>query len=415
MGIHSAKKMSYTPSGQGAGEWNADGLGALGYETQLVHAGVEPDATTGAIITPITQATTFVQGSIETYLASGFSYSRSCNPTVKAYETKIAQLEGAAGACAFSTGMAATTTVMSAFLKAGDHCVITNCSYGGTNRICRVQFEDFGIKFSFVDMTDVKNVEAAIQENTKLIFSETPANPTMTLVDVDALSALAKSKGILHVCDTTFATPYILKGLDHGADLVIQSTTKYYDGHNITVGGAVASATKELDDRIHFVQNMHGNIMSPQVAFYQMQTCKTMGLRIEKQSASAQKIAEFLESHPMVEAVRYPGLPSFAQKELADRIHRNGLHGGMMNFEVKGGTESGRKMMNSINRPWSLCENLGATESIITCPSVMTHANMLKEDREKVGITDGLTRVSVGIENVEDLISSLKAALDGLM
>merc|ERR1712188_331641 len=219
----------------------------------------------------------------------------------------------------------------------------------------------------------------------------------------------------LHVCDTTFATPVILRGLDHGADLVIQSTTKFYDGHNITVGGAVASSTKELDDRIHFVQNMHGNIMSPQVAFYQMQTTKTMGLRIKAQSASAQRIAEFLETHPMVEAVRYPGLASFAQKELADRLHRDGVHGSMMNFEVKGGTESGRKMMNSINRPWSLCENLGATESIITCPSVMTHANMLKEDREKVGITDGLTRVSVGIENVEDLISSLKAALDGLL
>lgn len=399
-------------SGLGSGEW---GEGELGYDTQLVHAGVNPDPTSGAIITPITQATTFVQGSIETYLATGFSYSRTCNPTVKAYEQKIATLEGAAGACCFSTGMAATVSVMSAFLKAGDHCVLTSTSYGGTNRVARVQFQDFGIQFSFVDMTDPKNVEEACKENTKLIFSETPANPTMTLVDVDAISAIAKAKGILHVCDTTFATPVILKGLDHGCDLVIQSTTKYYDGHNITVGGAVASATKELDDRIHFVQNMHGNIMSPQVAFYQLQTCKTMGIRIRQQSASAQKIAEFLEAHPMVEAVRYPGLASFGQKALADKLHRNGLHGGMMNFEVKGGTESGRKMMNSINRPWSLCENLGATESIITCPSVMTHANMLKEDRLKVGITDGLVRVSVGIEDVDDLITSLKKSLDALM
>jgi cystathionine beta-lyase/cystathionine gamma-synthase len=380
-----------------------------------VHAGVNPDPQTGAILTPICQSTTFVQGSIETYLATGFSYSRTCNPTVKAYEQKVAALEGAAGACCFATGMAASVSVMSAFLKAGDHCVLTSTSYGGTNRVARIQFQDFGVEFTFVDMTDPKNVEDACKENTKLIFSETPANPTMTLVDVGAISAIAKAKGCLHVCDTTFATPIILRGLDHGCDLVIQSTTKYYDGHNITVGGAVASATKELDDRIHFVQNMHGNIMSPQVAFYQLQTCKTMGLRIRAQSASAQLIAEFLEAHPMVEAVRYPGLQSFGQKALADKYHRDGLHGGMMNFEVKGGTESGRKMMNSINRPWSLCENLGACESIITCPSVMTHANMLKEDRLKVGITDGLVRVSVGIEDVNDLISSLKKSLDGLM
>jgi cystathionine beta-lyase/cystathionine gamma-synthase len=311
--------------------------------------------------------------------------------------------------------MAATVTVMSAFLKAGDHCVITSTSYGGTNRVARVQFQDFGIQFSFVDMTDPANVSNAIKDNTKLIFSETPANPTMTLVDVQAISDIAKAAGVLHVCDTTFATPVILRGLDHGCDLVIQSTTKFYDGHNISVGGAVASATKELDDRIHFVQNMHGNIMSPQVAFYQMQTTKTMGLRIRAQSASATKIAMMLEEHPMVDIVRYPGLPSFPQKELADKYHRDGVHGSMMNFEVKGGTESGRKMMNSINRPWSLCENLGATESIITCPSVMTHANMLKEDREKVGITDGLVRVSVGIEDCDDLLKSLKKALDGLM
>jgi len=193
--------------------------------------------------------------------------------------------------------------------------------------VARVQFQDFGIEFSFVDFTDVKNVEAAIKPNTKLIFSETPANPTMTLCDVDAISVIAKAKGIIHACDTTFATPIIFKGLDHGADLVVQSTTKFYDGHNITVGGAVASKTKELDDRLHFVQNMHGNIMSPQVAFYQLQTCKTLALRIKKQSENAQKVAEFLETHPMVEAVRYPGLKSFAQKELADRLHLNGMHG----------------------------------------------------------------------------------------
>merc|ERR1711977_549438 len=271
-------------------------------------------------------------------------------------------MENGAGACCFSTGMAATVTCFSSFLKAGDHCVLTSTSYGGTNRVARVQFQDFGIEFSFIDMTDPKNVEAAIKPNTKLVFSETPANPTMTINDIDAISAICKAKGILHACDTTFATPYILKGLDHGADLVVQSTTKFYDGHNITVGGAIVSSTKELDDRVHFVQNMHGNIMSPQVAFYQLQTSKTMHLRIKQQSASCQAIAEFLEKHPLVESVKYPGLKSFPQKELADRLHRNGVHGSMLNFEVKGGTAAGRALMNAINRPWSLCENLGATE-----------------------------------------------------
>merc|ERR1712205_51123 len=375
----------------GAGQWIE---GALGVETDCVHAGVAPDPATGAILTPIMQSTTFVQSSIDEYLAKGYSYSRTANPTVKALEAKVSQLEGAAGTALFSTGMAATVTVFSAFLKAGDHCVITSTSYGGTNRVARVQFQDFGIEFTFVDFTDVKNVEGAIKENTKLIFSETPANPTMTLCDVDAISVLAKAKGIIHVCDTTFATPIIFKGLDHGADLVIQSTTKFYDGHNMTVGGAVICATQELHERIKHMQNVHGNIMSPQNAFYTLQTTKTLGLRIARQSATAQKVAEFLDKNPAVDVVRYPGLASHPQKELADRQHMNGLHGGMLWFEVKGGTEAGRRLMNSVQRPWSLCENLGAIESICTCPSVMTHANMLQEDRLKVGITDGFVRIS---------------------
>ena len=206
----------------------------------------------------------------------------------------------------------------------------------------------------------------------------------------------------------------MMRPVELGADMTIQSLTKYYDGHNMTVGGAVASATKELDERIHFVQNMLGNIMSAQNAFTVLQTSKTMGLRIKKQSETAQKVAEFLEAHPKVEIVRYPGLKSFPQKELADRQHLAGIHGGMLWFEVVGGVEAGRRLMDSVQRPWSLCENLGATESIITCPSVMTHANMLKEDRLKVGITDGFVRVSCGIEDADDLVAALKKALDAL-
>jgi len=384
------------------------------YNTKIVHAGVNPDPITGAILTPIYQSTTYIQDSIEQYLDKGYSYARTTNPTVTALETKIATLEGGAGAACFGTGMAATISVVRGLMNAGDHCVITNCAYGGTNRACRTMFTDLGMEFDFIDFTDVANIEKYIKPNTKLIFSESPANPTLTLTDIPAVSALAKSRGIPHVVDSTFATPVIQRPIELGADLVIQSTTKFYDGHNITVGGAVICATKELHERIKHMQNVHGNIMSPQNAFYTLQTSKTLGLRIKQQSANAMKVATFLESHPMVDVVRYPGLASFPQKELADRQHIDGLHGSMLWFEVKGGTESGRKLMNSIPRPWSLCENLGAIESICTCPAVMTHANMLQEDRLKVGITDGFVRISCGIEDADDLVGALKASLDEL-
>jgi len=196
--------------------------------------------------------------------------------------------------------MAATIAVVSGIMKAGDHCVITNCSYGGTNRACRTMFTDMGMEFDFIDFTDVANIEKHIKPNTKMIFSESPANPTLTLTDLSAVSALAKSRGLIHACDSTFATPIVQRPIDHGVDLVIQSTTKYYDGHNITVGGAVIAATAELHERIKHMQNVHGNIMSPQVAFYQLQTTKTLALRVRQQCANAQAIAEYLESHPKV-------------------------------------------------------------------------------------------------------------------
>merc|ERR1719478_221795 len=363
------------------------------FSTDLVHAGVSPDEKTGAILTPIFMSTTFVQESVEKYLEKGFSYSRTKNPTVEAYQKKVAELENGYAAHCFGTGMAATTSVISATMKAGDHCVITDCSYGGTNRIVRVQFTPFDMEFTFVDFRDLDAIRRAIKPNTKLIFSESPTNPQLRLVDLDAVSAIAK---------------------EHGCDMTIQSLTKYYDGHNMTTGGAVISKTKELAERIGLVQNMHGNIMSPMVAFMQMQTCKTMDLRIRRQSETAMKIAQFLEKHPKVTKVMYPGLDSFPQKEIADKYHRNGLHGGMLWFDVEGGADAGRKLMNITTRPWSLCENLGATESIITACAVMTHANMLKEDRLKAGIGDGFIRVSCGIEDADDLIRSLKASLDAL-
>jgi len=381
------------------------------FATDLVHAAVSPEPQTGAILTPLVLSTTFVQESVEKYLAKGFSYSRTNNPTVSTLEAKLAQLEGGAGACAFGTGMAATTSVISGIMKAGDHCIITDCSYGGTNRACREFFTPLGMEFDFVDFRDLDAIKKAIKPNTKLIFSETPANPVLTLCDIEGISKLAKECGAYHVCDSTFATPVILRPLDHGCDLVIQSLTKYYEGHNISTGGAVISKTKELADRIKWVQNVHGNIMNPFAAFMVLQTTKTMALRIRQQTATATKIAQWLETHPKVTKVVYPGLASHPQKDLADYYHRDGLHGGMLWFDIVGGSEAGTKLMNCVQRPWSLCENLGATESIITACAVMTHANMLREDRMKVGITDGFIRVSCGIEDADDLIRALDDAL----
>jgi len=383
-------------------------------DTDLVHGGVCPDEKTGGILTPIHMSTTFVQESVDKYLDKGYSYSRTNNPTVSMLEEKVAKIENGYGAICVGTGMSATASCINAFMKAGDHCVITDCSYGGTNRICREQFAPFGMDFSFVDFSDPANVAAAVQPNTTLIFSESPTNPTLNIADLDAISAIAKANDIIHVCDSTFATPYIMRPLDHGADLTIQSLTKYYDGHNMGVGGALISANQELYDRTKLVQNMHGNIMSPMTAYLILQTMKTMGLRVTKQSDSAMKIATFLESHPKVERSVYPGLDSHPQKALADRQHRNGLHGGMAYFDVVGGDKAAIQLMDTIKRPWTLCENLGATESIITACAVMTHANMLREDRMKVGITDGFIRISVGIEDPNDLIRSLDEALNQL-
>lgn len=404
-------------TGEKAGDWMVDDMAQLGIETQMVHAAISPEPSSGAILTPIFQSTTFVQESIDLYQAKGHSYSRTTNPTVNTLEEKIALIENAAGASCFSTGMAATVTVWTAFLKTGDHVVLTDCSYGGTNRAARTMFADLGITTTFVDFTNIAEVKAAITPSTKMIFSETPANPTLTLNDIEALSALAQESTppLVHVCDATFATPVMMRPIDLGADVTVHSTTKYYDGHNMTVGGVVACKTEEHHMKIKFYQNIHGNMMAPFTAFLQLQTAKTMVLRVRKQSENAQLIAEFLETHAAVDVVRYPGLPSFPQKALADKQHRDGTHGGMLWFEVKGGVANGRKLMDSINRPWSLCENLGAVESIITCPAVMTHANMRSEDRLKVGISDGFVRVSCGIEDVADLIASLKKSLDALL
>lgn len=390
---------------------NAD----VGFNTLSVHGGQAPDVATGAILTPIYASTTYIQPSVEQYLAKGYSYTRQDNPTVRALERRIAAMEGGKDCICVSSGMAATVTVFSAFLKAGDHCVITESSYGGTNRCARVHFSKYNIAFSFVDFRDTTKVEAAILPNTRMIFSESPSNPVLRLADVQAISDIAhRHTNVLHVCDSTFATPLIMRPIELGADLVIQSTTKFYDGHNISVGGAIIVANAAHRDTLSLQRNILGCIMTPAVAFFTAQTTKTLPLRVARQCATALTIAQFLETHPKVTSVRYPGLMSYPQRELARKQHKNNLNGSMVTFDVSGGTENGKKLMNTIKRPWSLCENLGACESIITCPAVFTHANMLRDDRLRVGVTDGLIRLSCGLEDPEDLKASLKEALDNL-
>jgi len=380
----------------------------MGFSTRQIHAGVSPDPVTGSILTPIYQSTTFVQPSVDEYLSRGYSYSRSANPTVKALEAKLTDLEGGVACSAFTTGMAAIQAVFLAFLNSGDHAIVSDVAYGGTYRLCTQVLKRFGVEFTFADSSKPEEVKNAVKQNTRLIFTETPANPTMKCTDLAAISEIAREAGVVHATDNTFLTPYYQLPLELGADLVIHSTTKYMDGHNATVGGAVISNTKEHEEAVRFLQNSSGGIMSPQVAWLTMQGIKTLSIRMDRQSANAMAIAEFLEAHPKVEQVRYPGLPSFPQYALASRQATG--YGAMLWFEVKGGLNAGKILMDNIEL-WSLAENLGAVESLITHPVTMTHAAVEESERRRVGIIDGLVRLSVGLEDAEDLIAALDDAL----
>jgi cystathionine beta-lyase/cystathionine gamma-synthase len=381
----------------------------MGFRTRQIHAGVTPDPTTGAILTPIYQSTTFVQPSVDEYMSKGFTYSRSGNPTVRALEVKLADLEGGADCATFGTGMSAVTCTMLAFLNAGDHAIISDVAYGGTYRLCTKVLNRFGIDFTFADGSNIDDVAASVRDNTVLFLTETPANPTMKCSDIAAISEIAQKAGAVHAVDNTFLTPYYQRPLELGADLSIHSTTKYMDGHNATVGGAVISKTAELADKVRFIQNSTGSIMSPQVAWLTLQGCKTLSVRMDQQSANAMAIAEFLEAHPKVEQVAYPGLKSFAQHELSSKQASG--YGAMLWFEVKGGLVAGKKLMDNVD-VWTLAENLGSVESLITHPVTMTHADVEEAERQRVGIIDGLVRLSVGLEDVEDLIGALSKALD---
>ena len=381
----------------------------MGFSTRQIHAGVTPDPLTGSILTPIYQTTTYVQPSVDEYLAKGYSYSRSGNPTVRALELKLADLEGGVDCACFGTGMAAVQAVMLAFLNAGDHAIISDVAYGGTYRLCTKILSRFGIEFTFADGSNPDEVAAAVRDNTTLFLTETPANPTMKCSDIAAISEIAKKAGAVHAVDNTFLTPYYQRPLELGADMSIHSTTKYMDGHNATIGGAVISVTEEHAEAVRFIQNATGSIMSPQVAWLTIQGCKTLALRMDAQSANALAIAKHLESHPKVKQVCYPGLESFSQYELASR-QASGF-GAMLWFEVEGGLAAGKKLMDNID-VFSLAENLGSVESLITHPVTMTHADVEEAERKRVGIIDGLVRVSVGLEDIEDLIGALDKAFE---
>jgi cystathionine gamma-lyase len=383
----------------------------MGFTTKQIHAGVDPDPVTGSILTPVYQTTTFVQESVDQYLSKGYSYSRTGNPTVRALEKKIAALENGADCTCYATGMAAIQAVIQACLDGGDHAIVSDVAYGGTYRLCTTVYRRYGVEFSFVNTADPAAVKAAVKSNTKLILTETPANPTLKLTDIAAISEIARAGGVVHAVDNTFLTPYFQRPLELGANISIHSTTKYFDGHNATVGGAVVCDDKALDAKVRFVQNAGGVIMSPWVAWLQLQGTKTLSLRIERQSANAQQIAEFLEGHPKVTRVAYPGLRSFEQHELAKR-QASGF-GAMLWFEVDGGVAAGKKLMDSVEL-CTLAENLGSVETLITHPVTMTHADVEEAERKRVGITDGLVRLSVGLEDVEDLIADLRTALDGV-
>ncbi len=380
----------------------------MGFRTKQIHAGVDPDPTTGAILTPIYQSTTFVQDSVDEYMGKGYSYSRAGNPTVRALEEKLTALEGGVDTTAYASGMAATVAVFLALLEAGDHVVIADVVYGGTYRYADQFLRKFGVEVDFIDASNTDRVADSIKENTRLVFTESPANPTLKVTDLAAVSSICQEADVLHVTDNTFLTPYFQRPFDLGADVIVHSTTKFLDGHNATLGGAVVVNDTGLQEKVAFARISAGLVMSPMVAWLTLQGTKTLSERMDRQSATALSIAQFLQTHDEVEYVNYPGLADHPQHEISAR-QASGF-GAMVCFEVRGGVDAGKTLMDSIDL-WSLAENLGSVESLITHPVTMTHAAVPRDERIAAGITDGLVRLSVGLEDAEDLIAALDRAL----
>lgn len=380
-------------------------LKEMGFATRAIHAGQEPDPTTGAIMTPLYLTSTFVQASPGEH--KGYEYSRTSNPTRKAYEDCLASLEGGQFGFGFASGCAATTTVLH-LLKAGDHVVASDDLYGGTFRLFDKVIRHNGIDFTFVDMSNPENVEKAIQANSKMIWIETPTNPMLKLVDIKACSSIGQAKRLMTVVDNTFMSPYFQQPLQLGADIVVHSTTKFINGHSDIVGGAVVVKDSGIAEKLAFLSNSMGAICSPFDAFMCMRSLKTLPVRMQAHQANALKVVEFLDNHNQVDRVIYPGLESHPQHTLAKQ-QMSGF-GGMITFYMKGGLEPARKLLERV-KVFSLAESLGGVESLIEHPAIMTHASVPPEIRKELGIDDGLVRLSVGIEDISDLLADLEQAL----
>ena len=373
-------------------------------KTRLIHGGIFGDEATGAVSTPIYQVSTYKQEAVGKF--KGYEYSRTGNPTRHALEELISDVEYGHAGFAFASGMAAISSVMMLF-SAGDHVILTDDVYGGTYRVVNKVLNRFGLEFTFVDTGDLAAVEAAVQENTKAIFIETPTNPLLKVTDIEAVSAFAKAKGMLTIVDNTFMTPYLQNPIPLGADIVLHSATKYIGGHSDVVAGLVVVNTAELAEEMHFVQNSIGAILGPQDSWLLIRGLKTLGIRMEETGTNAQQIAEFLDGHEAVGKVIYPGLPAHSGHELMKK--QSAGFGGMISFDV-GSREKAGELLAKL-KYFTLAESLGAVESLISVPAQMTHASIPAERRAELGIGDGLVRISVGIEDVEDLIEDLAEAL----
>lgn len=373
-------------------------------KTMLIHGGIPCDPHTGAVSFPIYQVSTYKQEGIGVH--KGFEYSRTGNPTRNALEELIKDLENGTAGFAFGSGMAATTAVMMLF-NSGEHVVLTDDVYGGTYRVMSKVLNRFGIDHTFVDTSNLENIEGVIKENTKAIFLETPTNPLLKITDIEGVSAIAKKHNLLTIVDNTFATPYWQNPIDFGADIVVHSATKYLGGHSDVVAGLVVVNSKKLAEDLHFVQNSTGGVLGPQDSWLLMRGIKTLGVRLEEMEANTAQIVRFLEEHSDVKKVFYPGLESHPNHEISKKQSRG--FGGMVSFDV-GSEANAEKLINKV-KYFTLAESLGAVESLISVPAKMTHASIPAERRAELGITDGLVRISVGLEDVEDLIEDLKQAL----
>ena len=375
------------------------------FETKAIHSGQDPDPTTGATITPIYQTSTFTQDALGKH--KGYEYSRTGNPTRSTLEAALAALENGKHGLCFASGLAATTTVL-CMLQSGDEIVAGDDLYGGTIRLLNRVFSNFNIKTNYVDCREPKNFESAITKNTKLIWIETPTNPMLRLCDIKTISEISKSKKIILCVDNTFASPYFQNPLDLGAEIVVHSTTKYIGGHSDVVGGAVILNDKDLYEKIKFYQNAIGGTPGPFDSWLVLRGIKTLAVRMKKHAENAQRIAEFLETNSKVKEVYYPGLKSHPQHKLAKK-QMSGF-GGMISFKVKGGKKVAKKTVES-TKLFALAESLGGVESLINFPFLMTHAGVPPEHKARLGITEDLIRLSVGIEDTNDLIKDLRKAL----